>query len=168
MPSAFPGAHESKERTRAPLATNLISHAHAVDDSQEWCFFLPPGSAAPTGAAAQDTQWGMQVGPTNDFISTDRLHVWRRADGATRMELTTCSAETMHRSKNAIADADTRHIWSADCDSLSPAVFLHLCAPSYRANLMMISLRWRRRWCFSLTCVSRRIVFVEQCVVRPD
>jgi len=110
MPSAFPGAHESKERTRAPLATNLISHAHAVEDSREWCFFLPPESTPPTGAATQDTQWGVQVGPTNDVISTDRLHVWQSAAGATRMELTTGSAETMHRSKNRKADADTRHI----------------------------------------------------------
>lgn len=57
----FAGAHESKERTRAPLATNLISHSHAVGDSREWRYFLPPGAAAPAGAASEDTQWGTQV-----------------------------------------------------------------------------------------------------------
>ena len=56
------GAHESKERTRAPLATNLISHAHAVEDAREWCYILPPGAPPPAqGAASDETQWGTQV-----------------------------------------------------------------------------------------------------------
>ena len=37
-PAAATGAHESKERTPAPLAVNLISYSSHAEDLKEWTY----------------------------------------------------------------------------------------------------------------------------------
>lgn len=63
MPLA--GAHESKERNLAPLATNLISYSSHSEVTKEWAYYVP---AVPATAGAA-TQWGVRHGPvTKDAI----------------------------------------------------------------------------------------------------